>query len=77
MSCLVLVILLNIRIGAFEEGVVLVELVFEQCFAEGLFDFAFAGFGGLPAVEADDFYDLVDVVDDAFDDCGGLIVFEF
>ena len=31
----------------------------------------------LPAVEADDFYDLVDVVDDALDDGGGFIVLQF
>ena len=52
------------------------KFVFQQGFAEGLLDFALAGGGGLPAIKSDQLHDLVDVVDDAFDDGGGLVGLE-
>ena len=51
------------------------ELVLEQCAAEGSLHFAFPGRGVLPAVETDDSDDLVDVIDDTFDNdrCLGVL----
>ena len=59
-----LVILPDIAVGAVEQLGILVELVLEKRLAKGLLDLAFASMRGLPAVETDRAYDLVDIVDD-------------
>src|ERR671933_164100 len=64
------VILSDIRIGTIEELLFLVQLVLEQRFAQRLADLALALDRLLPAGEAHDAHDLVDVGDDALDDHG-------
>lgn len=58
-----LVILLDIAVGLLKQFLILGELVLEECFAEGLPDFAFTGADVLPAVEADEANNFVDVVE--------------
>lgn len=46
------------------------QLILQQRLPERLLHFALAGDGLLPAVEADDAHDTVDLSDDLFDDGG-------
>jgi hypothetical protein len=57
--------LLDVPIGLVEQLPVAVEPVLEQRPAQGLFHLAFAGARVLPAGEAHDVHDLVDIVDHA------------
>ena len=67
------VVLLDVGVRPVEQVLVLVELVLEERLAERLLHLAFAGVGRLPAVEADDLDDLVDVGDDTLDDDRGVV----
>jgi hypothetical protein len=63
-----LVILPDVVVRALEQLLVLVQPVLEQRPPQGLLDFALAGVRVLPAGEADDPDDLVDIGDDALHD---------
>ena len=48
--------------------------IFEQTLPERLFDFPFTSMRILPAIEPDISNNLIDIVDDSFDDDWGLVV---
>jgi hypothetical protein len=69
--------LLDIPIRLGEQVLVLVQLVLEQGLAQGLFDLALTGAGGLPIRKTHVAHDLVDVGDDTLYDDGGVLVAGF
>jgi len=66
------IILPDIRIRPVEQVLILMQLVLPQRLPQRLLDLPLAGDGLLPAGEADDAHDLVNVVDDALDHDGGV-----
>ena len=71
------IVLLDVSVGSIKQLLVAVQFVVKQHLPKRFFDFTFAGRCVLPAVEANDADDVVDLVDDRLDDDWRLLVPDF
>ena len=63
-----LIILFDVTVGLIEYILVLDLILDPDNAAESLLDFLLACGSALPAIKADDLYDIVDILNDTFDD---------
>jgi hypothetical protein len=72
MPFFVLIVLLDVLISTVEEVLLLVKLVLQQRFAQSLLHLAISSNRLLPAGEAHDTHDLIDIIHNAFDHDRGV-----